>query len=197
MFCWNISFSANLLFMKSVYWTYTIAWHFFVESSFLNPFCSLSWNDSSFGKHICNLNIQIMRYSNSTTFSNLWQSLNTIFYTASLFKCQPLALGNSEGRTKELDKNGLSALKIKETKIYVLKKTLKPQNICKQTHKYNINQIHVILGVKVRNMKMHFNTGCTWRRVGQWTLMMQIYVLLFGYCCLVALYNNIKKSSRR
>ena len=31
------------------------------------------------------------------------------------------------------------------------------------------------LGVKVRNMKMDFNTGGTWRRVGQYTLMMKIY----------------------
>ena len=38
-----------------------------------------------------------------------------------------------------------------------------------------------ILGVKVRNMKMDFNTGGTWRRVGQWTLMMKIYdFFLFG-----------------
>ena len=34
--------------------------------------------------------------------------------------------------------------------------------------------------VKVRNMKMDFYTGGTWRRVGQWTLMMKIYDFLFG-----------------
>ena len=36
-------------------------------------------------------------------------------------------------------------------------------------------EITYVLGVKVRNMKMDFNTGGTWRRVGQWTLMMKIY----------------------
>ena len=34
-------------------------------------------------------------------------------------------------------------------------------------------QVH-ILGVKVRNMKMDFNTRDTWRGVGQWPLMMKI-----------------------
>ena len=38
-----------------------------------------------------------------------------------------------------------------------------------------------LLGVKVRNMKMDFNTGGTWRQVGQWTLMMKTYdIFLFG-----------------
>ena len=37
------------------------------------------------------------------------------------------------------------------------------------------------LGVQIRNMKMDFNTGGTWRRVGQWPLMMKIYdFFLFG-----------------
>ena len=36
-----------------------------------------------------------------------------------------------------------------------------------------------IIGVKVRNMKMDFNTGGTWSRVGQWTLMMKIYDFFF------------------
>ena len=36
------------------------------------------------------------------------------------------------------------------------------------------------VGVKLRNMKMDFNTGGTWRRVGQWTLMMKIYDLLYS-----------------
>ena len=31
------------------------------------------------------------------------------------------------------------------------------------------------LGVQVRNMKMDINTGGTWHRVGQWTLMMKTY----------------------
>ena len=53
------------------------------------------------------------------------------------------------------------------------------------------------LVVKVRNMKMDFNTRGTWRRVGQGTLMMKIYEKIFQLCRLVALYNNIKKSSRR
>ena len=37
------------------------------------------------------------------------------------------------------------------------------------------------LGVKVQNMKMDFNTGGTWRWVGQWTLMMKIYDFFFFY----------------
>ena len=37
------------------------------------------------------------------------------------------------------------------------------------------------LDVKVRNMKMDFNTAGTWHRVRQWTLMMKIYdFFLFG-----------------
>ena len=36
------------------------------------------------------------------------------------------------------------------------------------------------LGVKVRNMKMDFNNGGTWRRVGQWTLMMKIYDFFYS-----------------
>ena len=52
-----------------------------------------------------------------------------------------------------------------------------------------------ILGVKVRNMKMNFNTGGTWHWFGQWTLMIMIFFIWLNR--LVALYNNIKKSSRR
>ena len=37
----------------------------------------------------------------------------------------------------------------------------------------------LVLGVKVRNMKMDFNTGGTWRRVGQWTLIMKTYDFFF------------------
>ena len=41
--------------------------------------------------------------------------------------------------------------------------------------------IHLcILGVKVWNMKMDFNTGGTWHWVGQWTLMMKIYDLFYS-----------------
>ena len=36
------------------------------------------------------------------------------------------------------------------------------------------------VGVKVRNMKMDFNTGGTRRRVGQWTLMMKIYDFFYS-----------------
>ena len=39
-----------------------------------------------------------------------------------------------------------------------------------------------ILGVKVRIMKMDFNTGGTWRRVAQWTLMTNDENLLFFFC---------------
>ena len=39
-----------------------------------------------------------------------------------------------------------------------------------------------LLDVKVRNMKVDFNTEGTWRRVRQWTLMMKIYdFFLFDY----------------
>ena len=37
-----------------------------------------------------------------------------------------------------------------------------------------------VLGVKVWNMKMDFNTGGTWRRVGQWTLMMKSYDFFYS-----------------
>ena len=49
------------------------------------------------------------------------------------------------------------------------------------------------LGVKVRNMKMDYNTGDTWRRVGQWTLMMKINDFFIRVSRLVALYNNMLK----
>ena len=49
-----------------------------------------------------------------------------------------------------------------------------------------------ILGVKLQNMKMHFNTGGTWRRVGQCKLIMKIYDIFFQLSQLDALYNNIK-----
>ena len=48
-----------------------------------------------------------------------------------------------------------------------------------------------LLGVKVRNLKMDFNTGDTWRQVGQWTLMMKIYDFFYSAKPLVALYNNM------
>ena len=51
--------------------------------------------------------------------------------------------------------------------------------------------IYWTLGVKVRNMKMDFNIGVTWRRVGQWTLMMKIYEFFIRLSRLVALYNSI------
>ena len=37
-----------------------------------------------------------------------------------------------------------------------------------------------ILGVKVRNMKMDFNTGVTWCRFGQQTLMMKMYDFFYS-----------------
>ena len=39
---------------------------------------------------------------------------------------------------------------------------------------------HIHLGVKVQNMKMDFNTEGTWRRVGQWTLMMKFYDFFYS-----------------
>ena len=47
-------------------------------------------------------------------------------------------------------------------------------------HVYEKKEV-CILGVKVRNMKMDFNTGGTWRRVG----------LFIRLSRLVALYNNM------
>ena len=41
-----------------------------------------------------------------------------------------------------------------------------------------INRKHINgrqLGVKIRNLKVEFKTGGTWRRVGQQTLIMKIY----------------------
>ena len=35
--------------------------------------------------------------------------------------------------------------------------------------------VHLLLGVKVRNLKVEFKTGGTWRLVGQQTLIMKIY----------------------
>ena len=63
--------------------------------------------------------------------------------------------------------------------------------------KKNIYKILYLLGVKVRNMKMDLNIYGTWRRVGQWTLMMKMYDFFIRLCFLVAPYNNIKKSSLR
>ena len=40
-------------------------------------------------------------------------------------------------------------------------------------HALKNKNIIYILGVKVQNMKMDFNIYGTWRRVGQWTLMMK------------------------
>ena len=48
-----------------------------------------------------------------------------------------------------------------------------------------------LLVVKVRNMNMDFNTGGTWHRVRQWTLMMKIYDFFIRLTFLVALYNNM------
>ena len=54
-----------------------------------------------------------------------------------------------------------------------------------------------LLGVKVRNMKMDFNTRGTWRRVRHWKLMMKTYDIFFNRLShLVALHNNIKKNHR-
>ena len=42
-----------------------------------------------------------------------------------------------------------------------------------------VDPLVYIVGVKVRNMKMDFNTGGTWSRVGQWTLMIKINDFFF------------------
>ena len=34
--------------------------------------------------------------------------------------------------------------------------------------------VYYTLGVKIRNLKVNFKTGGTWRRVGQWSLIMNI-----------------------
>ena len=48
------------------------------------------------------------------------------------------------------------------------------------------------LGVKVRNMKMDFNTGGTWHRVGQWTLMIKFYDFFsIWLSCYQAINNNL------
>ena len=39
---------------------------------------------------------------------------------------------------------------------------------------FKVHSVDWLLGVKVRNMKMDFNTEGTWHRVGQWTLMLKI-----------------------
>ena len=38
-----------------------------------------------------------------------------------------------------------------------------------------IGRVLYILGVKIRNLKVDFKSGGTWRWVGQWTLIMNIY----------------------
>ena len=53
------------------------------------------------------------------------------------------------------------------------------------------NKSQYILGDKVRNMKMDFNTGGTWRRVGQWTLMMKIYDFFVWLSLLVTPHNIV------
>ena len=51
----------------------------------------------------------------------------------------------------------------------------------KKTRQINLNGLSK-LGVKVRNMKMDFNTGGIWRWVRQCTLMMKIYDYFFLAC---------------
>ena len=50
---------------------------------------------------------------------------------------------------------------------------------------------HYKLGVKVWNMKMDFNTEGTWRRVGQWTLMMKIYDFFIRLSRYQAIHNSM------
>ena len=47
------------------------------------------------------------------------------------------------------------------------------------------------VGVQVRNMKMDFNTGCTWRCVGQWTLMRKICDFFIRLSRYQAINNNM------
>ena len=50
------------------------------------------------------------------------------------------------------------------------------------------------LGVKIRNLKVDFKTGGTWRRVRQWTLIMKIYDFFIRLSRLVSVCNNINKN---
>ena len=66
----------------------------------------------------------------------------------------------------------------------------------KGTHICNSFSLILVLqrvGVKVRNLKMEFNTGGTWHRVGQQTLIMKIYVFFIQLSRLVSVCNNINK----
>ena len=47
------------------------------------------------------------------------------------------------------------------------------------------------IGVKVRNMKKDFNTGGTWRRVGQRTLMIKIYDFFIRLSRYQTIKNNM------
>ena len=47
------------------------------------------------------------------------------------------------------------------------------------TEKY-IGYMYSTLGVKIRNLKVDFKTGGTWRRVGQYTLIMNIYDFFYS-----------------
>ena len=77
---------------------------------------------------------------------------------------------------------------MKGAKYYVaeLRKIIKYSNNLGKMKK-NLHFLLVyILGVKVRNIKMNFNTGGTWRWVKQLTLIMFIYDYMISLCRIVA-----------
>ena len=49
------------------------------------------------------------------------------------------------------------------------------------------------LGVKVRNLKVEFKTGGTWRRIGQLTLIMKVYDFFIRLSRLVSVCIFINK----
>ena len=57
-----------------------------------------------------------------------------------------------------------------------------------------IHGIHTTLGVKIRNLKVNFKTGGTWRWVGQWSLIMNIYDFFIRLSRLVTKHPRINKN---
>ena len=52
------------------------------------------------------------------------------------------------------------------------------------------------LGVKIRNLKVDFKIGGTWRRVGQWTRIMNIYDFFIRLSRLVSKRRRINKNHK-
>ena len=51
-----------------------------------------------------------------------------------------------------------------------------------------------IVGVKIQNLKVNFMTGGTWRQVGQWSLILNIYVFFIRLSRLVTKCPHINKN---